>query len=148
MKRSISSYLASGLVSCALAVGASTSLLAQSYAVAKAEIPFAFQVGSKVLPAGTYTFIKDSQSIMQLHGKSAEAHALSMVLPQTNPTAPKVGRVTFNKYGDRYFLTSLTSSDSSTAYAWTTSNQEKAIIRELKNQQANQVAVNVMPTQH
>lgn len=145
MKRSISSYLASGLVSCALSLGASTSLLAQSHAVAKAEIPFAFQVGSKVMPAGTYIFSQDSQHIMQLHGRTADAHALSAVRPETGVKAPKVGLITFNKYGDHYFLQSISTADSTTAYQCPTTKQEKELIRELK---ANQVAVNVMPTLH
>jgi hypothetical protein len=146
MKRSITSVLASGLVSCALAIGASTASFAQSGAVAKADIPFAFQVGSKVMPAGTYIFSRDGLHVMQLHGATAKAQAISMVRPESNSTAPKLGRVTFNKYGDRYFLTTLSTANDSTSYAWVTSSQEKAIIRELKNEQANQVAVNVMPT--
>ena len=148
MKRSINSVLASGLVSCALAIGASTASFAQSGAVAKANIPFAFQVGSKVLPAGTYTFSRDGLSIMQLHGATAQAQAISMVRPETGGNAPKVGRVTFHKYGDRYFLTGLSNANDSTSYAWATCNQEKALIRELKYEQAHQVAVNVMPTLH
>lgn len=148
MKRSITSYLASGLVSCALAIGASTSSFAQSGAVAKAEIPFAFQVGSKVLPAGTYIFSRDGQNIMQLHGATAQSNALSMVLPETGLKAPKVGRVTFNKYGDRYFLHAISTTASTTAYQCPTTKQEKALIRELNTQQANQVAVNVMPNLH
>ena len=148
MKNSISSFVASGLVSCALALGASTSLLAQSRAVAKADIPFAFQVGSKVMPAGTYTFSRDGQSILALNGTSAQAHALSMVRPETGLNAPKVGRVTFNKYGDHYFLQSISTTDSATAYQCATSKQEKALIREPNWEKAHQVAVNVMPTLH
>jgi len=142
MKRSITSYLASGLVSCALAIGASTASFAQSNPVAKAEIPFAFQVGSKVMPAGTYIFSHDGSSIMQLDGSTADAHALSMVRSETGSKAPKVGLITFNKYGDRYFLHAISSSASPTAWECPTTKQEKALIRELK---ANQVAVNVIP---
>jgi hypothetical protein len=146
MKRSITSYLASGLVSCALAIGASTSSFAQSGAVAKAQIPFAFQVGSKVMPAGTYTFSQDGQNIMQLHGTTAQAHALSAVRPETGLKAPRVGLITFNKYGDRYFLRAISTSANSTAWECPTTKQEKALIRELRNQQPTEVAVNVIPS--
>jgi hypothetical protein len=97
------------------------------------------------MPAGTYTFSRDGQSILALHGSTADAHALSMVRPETRTKAPTVGRITFNKYGDHYFLHGIATSDSATAYECPTTSQEKALIRELT---ANQVAVNVMPNLH
>ena len=148
MKHSINSFIASGLVSCALAIGVAatpSSAFAQTSSGVKADIPFAFQVGSMVLPAGTYTFTQQNQDIMLLRGPGSHAQVLAMVLPETSDKAPRVGRITFNKYGDHYFLHKVSSSSSSTAWECTTSKQEKAIIRELKNQQATQVAVNEEP---
>jgi hypothetical protein len=148
MKNSITSFVASGLVSCALAIGASTASFAQSGAVAKADIPFAFQVGSTIMPAGTYTFSRDGGNIMLLNGSKPHSQALSLVRAETGLKAPKVGTITFNKYGDRYFLHKVSTSDSATAYECPTSKQEKALIRELNWEKANQVAVNVMPNLH
>jgi hypothetical protein len=147
MKRSINSFLASGLVSCALAIGvvSSSPAFAQGSSGVKADIPFAFQVGSTVLPAGTYIITRQSEDIMLLRGSGSHSTALAMVLPQTANRAPKVGKITFNKYGDRYFLHEVSSSASTTAWDCTTSKQEKALIRELKNQHPTEVAVNVVP---
>src|SRR5215469_17474701 len=136
MKRSTTSFIASGLVSCALAIGVAatpTTAFAQDSGV-KADIPFAFQIGSSVLPAGTYTCTRQNEDIMLLRGSGAHSQALAMVLPETARKAPKVGKITFNKYGDRYFLHEVSSSASSTAWQCTTTKQEKALIRELKNQ--------------
>ena len=145
MKNSFTSFVASGLVSCALAIGASTSSFAQSGVVAKADIPFAFQIGSTVLPAGTYTFSHDGQNLMLLNASKPHTQALSMVLPQTGLNAPRVGTITFNKYGDRYFLHKVSTSDSATAYECNTSKQEKALIRELNLLKGTEIAVNVLP---
>ena len=148
MKRSITSLIASGLVSCALAMGitASSTALAQTSSGVKATIPFAFQVGGRVLPAGTYTFSQDGTHIMALRGSAPHAQILTMVLPQTEMKAPRVGSITFTLYGDRYFLHRVASSDSTTAYELTRSKQEKQIIRELNLQKAaTEVAINIEP---
>jgi hypothetical protein len=149
MKHSIHSFIASGLVSCALAIGVAatpSNAFAQASSEVRANIPFAFQVGSKVLPAGTYTFRKESENILLLSGTDAHDRALAMVLPATNWKAPHVGTITFAKYGERYFLHNISAAESSTSYDCPLGKQEKAIIREMKYRQPTEVAVNVMPT--
>ena len=149
MKHSIHSFIASGLVSCALAIGVAatpSNAFAQSAYPVRADIPFAFQVGSKVLPAGTYTFRKESDNVLLLSGTDSHAQVLAMVMPETAWKTPSAGTITFAKYGDHYFLHKISSSDSSTSYQCTVGKQEKAIIRELKSQQATEVAVNILPT--
>ena len=148
MKHSITSFLASGLVSCALTIGVAATPSAAFAQSVKADIPFAFQVGSTVLPAGTYIFTQQNQDIMLLRGPGSHSQVLAMVLPETSDKAPRVGRITFNKYGDHYFLHKVSSSASTTAWECPTSKQEKSVIRELKNQTATQVAVNVEPNLH
>ncbi|WP_035348145.1 hypothetical protein [Edaphobacter aggregans] len=149
MKRSITSFLASGLVSTALAIGVASTpfnAFAQDPSGVKANIPFAFEVGSKVMPAGTYTFTKQGEYIMLLRGSDPHAQILAMVRPQTSQNAPKVGTITFTQYGDRYFLHKVSSSATSTAWDCPTGKQEKELIRELRNQKATEVAVNITPT--
>jgi len=151
MKNSIHSFIASGLVSCALAIGVAaipSNAFAQASSEVRANIPFAFQVGSTVLPAGTYTFRKESDNILLLSGTGAHDRVLAMVMPETSWNAPRVGTLTFAKYGEHYFLHKISTADSSTAYDCTVGKQEKAIIREMKYQQPTEVAVNVMPTLH
>ena len=71
-----------------------------------------------------------------------------MVLPETSWKTPRVGTITFAKYGEHYFLHKISTPESSTAYECTLGKQEKAIIREMKAQHPTEVAVNVLPTLH
>jgi hypothetical protein len=150
MKNSITSFLASGLVSSAIAIGIAltpSNAFAQTSAGVKATIPFAFQVGSKVMPAGTYIFSTQGEHLMLLRdANDAHSQIITMVLPQSDSKPPATGRVTFAKYGDHYFLHQLATADSSTAYSWTTGKQEKELIRELNNLKGTEVAVNVIPS--
>ena len=146
MKNSITSFVASGLVSCALAIGAATPSFAQSTTLVKADIPFAFQANGKLMPAGTYLISQENGSIMRLSGPDKHAQALALALPDTGTDAAKVSKITFNKYGDHYFLHNVWVAGSTTSYRCTTTKQEKNIIRELHNQQPTEVAVNVIPS--
>jgi hypothetical protein len=135
-------------VSSALAIGIAatpSNALAQTSSGVKANIPFAFQVGSRVMPAGTYTFSKQGEHVMLLSSDDARNRIVSMVLPQNESRTQTVGRVTFAKYGDHYFLHQISSSDSEIAYSWTTGKQEKELVRELNLLKGTEVAVNVIP---
>lgn len=145
MKNSITSFVASGLVSCALAIGAATPSFAQSTTLAQADIPFAFQVNGKLMPAGTYLISQDN-SIMRLSNSGKHAQALAMALPDNGVQPATEGKITFNKYGDHYFLHNVSVAGSSTSYRCPTTKQEKNIVRELRNQQPTEVAVNVIPS--
>jgi hypothetical protein len=146
MKNSITSLVASGLVSCALAIGAATPSFAQSSLPIKADIPFAFQVNGTTMPAGTYLFRQENGSIMRLSGYDTHAQALAMALPENGTDPAKISKITFNKYGDHYFLHNVWVAGSTTSYRCTTTRQEKNIVRELRNQQPTEVAVNVIPS--
>jgi hypothetical protein len=146
MKNSITSLVASGLVSCALAIGAATPSFAQSTPLVKADIPFAFQANGKLMPAGTYRFSQENGSIMRLSGSEKHAQAMAVARPDNGTKTATVSKVTFNKYGDHYFLHDVWVAGSTTSYRCTTTKQEKDIIRELHNQQPTEVAVNVIPS--
>lgn len=147
MKSSISSFIASGLVSCALALGVIASpsrALAQHHTLVTVNIPFAFHVGSKVMPAGTYTFNLQSPNILLLQSPEAHSAAFTMVLPDTNSRSASTATVVFTKYGNSYFLRRINGSNSTAAYQCIRGEQEKGLIRDLK-QKPNEVAVNVEP---
>ena len=88
---------------------AASSLVAQSRALIKVNIPFSF--GAKTLPAGQYEVqtprsnvvmiqSMDSKSAMMLPAHSAEAHQMN-----------GVAALKFNRYGDRYFLSQIWAGD-------------------------------------
>ena len=85
-----------------LAVG---SVQAQSGSSLEINIRFDFQIGSKVLPAGTYTVRRLSQNSMVVESKAGGER----VIAQTPGTADGGGKETpaklvFHQYGDQYFL--------------------------------------------
>ncbi len=133
-------------VQAALAIGAATPSLAQSSSLVKADIPFAFQANGKLMPAGTYLFRQENGTIMQLIGSDKHSQGLAMALPENDTEPAKISKITFNKYGDHYFLQNVWVAGSTTSYRCTTTRQEKNIVRELRNQQPTEVAVNVIPS--
>jgi len=80
----------------------SPAMYAQNPARAKAEIPFAFQVGSSRLDAGTYTVNDLAQHIISVGNGSHSAMAVTRQETGVNPSTS--GKIVFRKYGDKYFL--------------------------------------------
>ena len=78
------------------------SLQAQSHEV-RADIPFSFAVGSKLLPAGHYTFLTGPSYTIVVRNTDREITILS----KTEEAFHAVGYLNilaFNKYGNDYFL--------------------------------------------
>jgi hypothetical protein len=72
-----------------------------------ANIPFAFNVGDKTLPAGRYTMTLVSttsdRKVVQL--RSADGRSTAMVLTlRVNAKTSEDARVVFRRYGDSYFF--------------------------------------------
>ena len=77
----------------------------------RANIPFAFVAGNQSLPAGTYTFVFDTNlSLCRIDSLSdGSMHQIRFVPGATrhhNANAD-AGVVQFQKYGDRYFLSEV-----------------------------------------
>ena len=104
--RSIS-QLVSGLFASALAIGmvaAAQPVLAQDIQlVAKAQIPFAFQAGSQVMPAGTYN-ISAHDHVLLLRESHSKAQEFLMVESAYATHTPKTSTIVFDRRGDKYFL--------------------------------------------
>jgi hypothetical protein len=80
----------------------------QAQTVVRCQIPFGFTLGGEQLPAGSYTVNADSGSpkMLVLQNQAGNVSRIFMVLPGTNAPAPEA-RLTFNRYGNHYFLVSL-----------------------------------------
>ena len=94
----------------ALLVGASTSAFAAStgsWIVVK--VPFEFTVGSSTLPAGSYTLTQKDNNIVQIQGE--EGNVLFMASASDADKSAGRASVVFHRYGDRYFLAGLKSTD-------------------------------------
>jgi hypothetical protein len=79
----------------------SASAFAQTHAV-RATMPFAFTVGNKLLPAGTYTITPVSDDIVEIQNSVTHTAVLSEAIPESN--AVKSGSLVFDKYAGQYFL--------------------------------------------
>ena len=91
----------------AMMVGQSAKAQTLAYGL-RVNIPFAFTVGSKTLPAGRYSVNRvsaDSESqLIQISSLDGKANTFRTTIPVTT-TKPKVkGTLVFHRYGDQYFL--------------------------------------------
>jgi len=91
-------------------VMAFAAISAQAQSVIKKqtfEVPFQFNVGDKVMPAGEYTFTADAQ-IIRVRSKNGKAHVIA--LPQRTLRAGLTEnevKLTFRHYGDQYYLSQI-----------------------------------------
>jgi hypothetical protein len=106
-------YLISGLaILCFLAVSgvAITSAQIDSDVTIDADIPYAFVVGDKTLPAGKYTIrVSDDTNLNLMVVRSTDGRAAAFF--QTQDTQADQARrrteLVFNKIGDTYFLSQI-----------------------------------------
>ena len=102
------SNLLAVLVAGLLLIGAAGPAAAQGSLNLSADIPFEFVVGNTTLPAGKYTVDNRPHPTMVLV-QSEDARNTAIVL--TNAVQSKgtleEGKLVFNRYGDRYFLSQV-----------------------------------------
>lgn len=102
----ISSILGSSLLASALAIGmvaSAPTALAQNTTVAKAEIPFDFMAGQRVMPAGTYE-ITHSDNMLELRETSQKAAEFLIAHAAYTVHTPASSSLVFDRRGDKYFL--------------------------------------------
>ncbi len=98
------------------------SISAQERAV-KANVPFDFTVGDKLLPAGTYTISAENTNVIKIQNSAKHVTLLSTATSDGKES--KTGELVFNKYGDQYFLREILCSSADMNMAVPTSKQEK-----------------------
>jgi hypothetical protein len=78
---------------------------AQSNGV-RANVPFDFTVGDKLLPAGTYSIKEQSEHVILIQNRDKHISAVSLVNGDSN-RSPEGGKLKFHRYGGQYFLTEI-----------------------------------------
>ena|ERR1700742_3783413 len=73
-----------------------------------AKVPFNFTVGHDQLPSGTYTISRDPWGLVTM--KSVDRRFAVSVTTTFEPDLPKGDKLVFRRYGDRYFLSKVSSS--------------------------------------
>ena len=147
----LNSILSSSFIACALAIGslASTqSASAQtSTAIAKVTIPFAFDTGKQILPAGTYEVDRESPNLIRLAGPD---HKSGYVLMNAavKSKAPDHGMLVFDRSGDKYYLRQIWTAGEQAGLECPKSRAEKAALVATNKKEADttvELAFNAAP---
>jgi hypothetical protein len=145
-----SSVLRSAMLSSAIATGlfASTGTAhAQNRSLFKANVPFAFEAGSKQMPAGLYEISSVSNDLLLLYDRDPGTHVTGIVMVSRS-TSGKVqthGRLVFHRYGNRYFLREAWEEGSNIDAKCPPSSAENEILRSESQRAQTLVAVDAEP---
>ncbi|HZD76700.1 MAG TPA: hypothetical protein VE218_06825 [Acidobacteriaceae bacterium] len=90
----------------ASSLAAAGNLSAQDHQM-KANIPFAFTMGSKTLPAGSYTISSLSSNAVTVRNNQNRMAAITTVYDSGKQSPNSV--LVFHRYGDQYFLEAILS---------------------------------------
>lgn len=83
------------------------SVQAQSESKLSVNIPFDFQIGNKVLPAGAYDVKRLSQTSMLIRSADGQRSAIAVAPKSARTSADEKAaqtRLVFHQYGNQYFL--------------------------------------------
>jgi hypothetical protein len=89
-------------------------------------VPFDFTVGSKSLAAGEYEARQITPMVLAIRSVDGQASAVIMTNAAQPSAVPGKATLTFNKYGDRYFLSQV--SDYGHGWELPKSSAEKELI--------------------
>lgn len=108
-KRACISLLAFSLVVSALAVSPAS---AKSGMELRAQVPFDYHVGDRVIPAGrcAVTTTNNDGSVLSIRSEGGEV-ALALTNGKQAKSGKSSPRLVFHKYGDQYFLAAVWSAD-------------------------------------
>jgi hypothetical protein len=79
----------------------------------RAQIPFAFQVNSEVLPAGVYTVSKQSPHLLLVRPSSGGRGTFVLVHDTYSMNTPHKSTISFDRVGDKYFFRKVAVENSS-----------------------------------
>jgi hypothetical protein len=100
------------------------ALLAQDKITAT--IPFDFTVGAKTFSAGDYSVQRLNEHVLLIQDVKHGTGVMTMVLPGEQSNKAGVPVITFNRYGNRYFLSQV--SNDSQGWRLRPSKVEKELI--------------------
>ena len=108
----------------------STGAFAQSYA--KANVPFAFAVGSAQMPAGTYEIKTVGQGNSSVVIQNDESSAAAMSTAGREQPRNTSAKLVFHRVGNTYFLAEVWRSSTAEGMIIPSSKQEKELEKELQ----------------
>ena len=105
-----------------------TGAYAQSYV--KADVPFAFNVGTAEMPAGTYEIKVMNQSTILIQNPATGAGAFSIA--RREDRGKTESKLVFDRVGTEYFLTEAWTGSGDAGIIVPTSKHEKELKKELE----------------
>jgi len=110
-------------------------VVAQTNQELVADIPFEFTVCSEQLPAGKYkvrSFSSATPHVMLVRSDDSRSVIMACAHEVQVPKRTTTGKLIFNRYGDKYFLSELWLQGEITGTELFKSEQEQALLREIK----------------
>jgi hypothetical protein len=107
--------------------------------------PFAFTVDNRMLAAGEYEVTQLSQFVLSVRNVENQTSAFEHVEP-AGSKADGRARTVFHRYGEAYFLATISNGSWQSTYAFGRSNKEKELVRNTPTLQPEVVSVLSRPT--
>ncbi len=96
---------------------------AHAQSAARADVPFAFKLGAKQMPAGTYTVrTRIGSDIVMVHNVQTGTSALA--LARRESPGKKMDKLIFRRYGSQYYLTAVLGGEGSQGMVFPTTRQQ------------------------
>ncbi len=96
----------------------------------RADIPFEFNVGGEVLPAGQYELDQAPMlGTVAIRSFDNKASAVAMAVGARSNSAAAQSHLVFNKYGDKYFLSQIWRSGATEGIHLKRSKRERELAR-------------------
>jgi hypothetical protein len=99
---------------------------AHAQSAARANVPFAFKVGTTQMPAGTYAIRNDAGSNVVMV-RNVRTGTSAVAMGRRESPSKKTDKLIFHRYGSQYFLTAILGSKGGDGMVLPASRQEKGL---------------------
>jgi hypothetical protein len=97
---------------------------AHAQSAARADVPFAFKMGTTQMPAGTYAIRNDAGSNL-VTIRNVQTGASVLAMGRRESPSKKTDKLIFHRYGSQYFLTAILGSQGNDGMVLPATKQEK-----------------------
>jgi hypothetical protein len=137
--RSLLSIVLLALSVIAISINASPQTTKE--ALFKVNVPFDFVAGGAHLPAGRYAvYHVSTKSLILIESVTGRGAAFMLVNVTTSGAGEHPNTLVFNQYGDRYFLSQVTTENNREIHVCSKSREEQVIIAQRKASEKQAVA--------
>jgi hypothetical protein len=99
----------------------------QAQSLVQADVPFAFSLQGKAMPAGNYEIIALSDQAIEVRNLDTQRAQLLLKPMTVQSSKDENPKLVFHKYGDQYFLSQIWNGSSHYGIAFAESNREKEV---------------------